>query len=115
MQYPIGNPIGIFVGDALGQSAVHYSIPVFLYFVMLNCVKNSTLTLNFSKSTYHIYFLFFNWLFKLKTLIVFKNNFSLHRQLVTDTEVATLVSHLGAKGRGELPTSVYALKNVTAS
>ena len=35
-----------------------YSIPVFPYFVTLNDAKNSTLALNISKSTYHIYSIF---------------------------------------------------------
>ena len=35
-----------------------YSIPVFLYFVTLNCVKKPTLALNISESTHHIYLIF---------------------------------------------------------
>ena len=43
-------------------------------------IASCDMTFNISKSTYHINFNFFrNWLFKLWALIVFKNNFSLHR------------------------------------
>ena len=35
-----------------------YSIPFFPYFAQLNCTKKPNLYLNISKSTYHIYFIF---------------------------------------------------------
>ena len=64
----------------------------FRYFLMLNCVKNSTSALNISKSTYINFIFFGNWIFKLWAPRLFKG-YHVHDvfSFILQQPIATLV------------------------